>query len=83
MAAVYAAVSLKAGLSRCGQEGQRSYFQLVPLAKRTVQEAAVLTLQTPGQKTFAGGKVSFMFPKDWLGTGSLSSRLRRLRDKRT
>jgi len=56
IAAVYAASQFKAAglLPVVGPEGQRSYFQHVPLAKRTAQEAAVLTLRTPaGDKTFA------------------------------
>jgi len=72
MSAVYAASQFKAAglLPVAGQEGQRSYFQLVPLAKRTVQGAAVLTLQTPaGQKTFAGGGVKLFVSEGLAGDG--------------
>jgi len=72
MAAVYAASQFKAAglLPVTGQEGQRSYFQLVPLAKRTVEEAAVLTLQTPaGQKTFPGGGVKLFTSEGLAGDG--------------
>jgi hypothetical protein len=72
MAAVYAASQFKAAglLPVAGQEGQRSYFQLVPLAKRTIHEAAVLNLRTPeGQKTFAGGKVKLYVFEGLAGDG--------------
>jgi Peptidase family M28 len=60
IAAEYAASQFRAAglLPIIGPEGQRSYFQPVPLAKRTVQEAAVVTLRTSGrEKTFAAGNL--------------------------
>ncbi len=72
MAAGYAASQFKAAglLPVVGPEGQRSYFQLVPLAKRTVQEAAVLTLRTPaGKKTFAGGSMKLYTSEGLAGDG--------------
>ena len=72
MAAGYAASQFKAAglLPVIGSEGQRSYFQLVPLAKRTVQEAAVLTLRTlAGQKTFAGGSMKLYISEGLAGDG--------------
>ena len=72
IAAAYAASQFKAAglLPIAGQEGQQSYLQLVPLAKRTVEESAVLTLQTTaGQKTFPGGGVKLFTSEGLAGDG--------------
>ncbi len=72
IAAEYAASQFKAAglLPIVGPEGQRSYFQPVPLAKRTLQEAAVVTLKkSGGEKTFAAGNLKLYASQGLIGEG--------------
>ncbi|MDH4196923.1 MAG: M20/M25/M40 family metallo-hydrolase [Candidatus Aminicenantes bacterium] len=72
IAAEYAVSQFKAAglLPIIEPNGQKSYFQSVPLAKRTVQEAAKVSLRAPGgEKIFAGGDLKLYASEGLSGDG--------------
>jgi hypothetical protein len=73
IAAGYAASQFRAAglLAVVRSDGQSSYFQPVPIAKRTVQDSPVVVLKTPGgEHTFAEGDLKIITSEGLVGTGA-------------
>ncbi len=72
IAAEYAASQFRAAglLAVVRSDGQQSYFQPVPIAKRDVPNPPVVMLETPvGEHTFAGGDLKIITSEGLVGTG--------------